>query len=65
MARKKTETKKDEPVFNLTETLDTIEVSDSLKEGFVYYITTNNITINSEKELTTILTKFKNTNAGA
>lgn len=64
MAKKK-ETKKDETEFDLTSSLDTLELSTMLKKGFIYYITINDIKINSEKELTTILTKFKQANAGA
>lgn len=63
MAKKK-ETKKDEPDFDYKVLLDTYEISEMLRKGFIYYITINDIKINSEKELTTILTKFKQANAG-
>lgn len=63
MAKKK-ETKKDEPDFDYKVSLDTYEISEMLRKGFIYYITINDIKINSEKELTTILTKFKQANAG-
>ncbi len=68
MTKKKTKTdeKKDETiVFDWRESLTTIEVSDMLKAGFIYYIETNNLTFNSEKELEKELTKFKEMNAGA
>ncbi len=64
MAKKK-ETKKDETEFDYKVSLDTYEISEMLRKGFIYYITINDIKINSEKELTTILTKFKQANAGA
>ena len=64
MAKKK-ETKKDEIEFDYKVSLDTYEISEMLRKGFIYYITINDIKINSEKELTTILTKFKQANAGA
>ena len=64
MAKKK-ETKKDEIEFDYKVSLDTYEISEMLRKGFIYYITINDIKINSENELTTILTKFKQANAGA
>ena len=64
MAKKK-ETKKDETEFDYIVSLNTLEISERLRKGFIYYVMTNDITINSEKELTTILTKFKQANAGA
>mgnify|MGYP007133706675 CR=1 FL=1 len=61
MAKKK---KEKEPDFNWEESLETIEASNLLKAGFGYYVEVNNITINSEKELTKEFDKFKEMNAG-
>lgn len=64
MTRKKTENKKEDSAFNWETYLDTMEVSSSLKAGFVYYIKTNNINIQSENDLNKEFNKFKQMNAG-
>ena len=51
--------------YNLSESLNTLEISEMLKTGFQYYINTNNVKINSDKQLESELTKFKKMNAGA
>ena len=64
MTKKKTETTKKDSAFNWKTRLDTMEVSSSLKEGFVYHVKTNNINIQSENELNKEFNKFKQMNAG-
>ena len=68
MAKKK-ETKKpkkeeDSSAFDWKTTLDKMIIPDMLKAGFTYYIETNDITVKSENDLETLLTKFKQMNAG-
>ena len=69
MAKKK-ETKKtkkekeEESAFDWKTTLDKMIIPDMLKAGFTYYIETNDITVKSENDLETLLTKFKQMNAG-
>ena len=65
MARKRTKKEeKPEPGFDWEKSLATFEVSSLLKAGFGYYVEINNITINSENELTKEFNKFKEMNAG-
>ena len=79
MARRKT-TKNEEDEVNpidLKETEETtngfdfqtakanMEIPESLKAGFTYYITVNNIKIKSENDLNQTFEKFKTFNAGA
>lgn len=79
MARRKT-TKNEEDEVNpidLKETEETtngfdfqtaianMEIAESLKAGFTYYITVNNIKIKSENDLNQTFEKFKTFNAGA
>lgn len=63
MAKKKTETKKTND-FDFESCLKNLEIPKPLKEGFKYYIITNNITVKSENDLTQLLNKFKEMNAG-
>ncbi len=64
MTTKKTDNKKSTNAFNLTESLDTMEVSNMLKSGFKYYIEVNNLKINSVKQLETEMDKFKKLDVG-
>lgn len=79
MARRKT-TKNEEDEVNpidLKETEETtngfdfqtaianMEIAESLKAGFTYYIIVNNIKIKSENDLNQTFEKFKTFNAGA
>lgn len=63
MSRKKTETKKDS-AFDWETALKEMEVSVSIKAGFVYHVKTNNIKIQSENDLNKEFNKFKEMNAG-
>lgn len=75
MAKRKT-TKKEEEVnidlkketktdFDFQKALSEMEIAESLKAGFNYYITVNNIKIKSENDLNQTFEKFKTFNAGA
>lgn len=67
MSRRKTtkETKKNNiNDYNLTESLNTLETSEMMKQGFLYSINENNITINSDTQLKSEFEKFKKGNAG-
>ena len=68
MTRRKTETKtktKKTNDYNITESLDTLQTSEMMKQGLLYYINENNIKISSDKQLETEFEKFKKGNAGA
>ena len=68
MAKKKTdesETKTETNNYDFKSQLKEMEIPDSLKAGFKYYININNITIKSENDLKRELTKFEKSNAGA
>lgn len=64
MTTKKTDNKKPTNTFNLTESLDTMEVSNMLKSGFKYYVEVNNLKINSVKQLETEMDKFRKLDVG-
>lgn len=75
MAKRKT-TKKEEEVnidlkketktdFDFQKALSEMEIAESLKAGFNYYINVNNIKIKSENDLNQTFEKFKTFNAGA
>ena len=74
MAKRKTTKKEEEADVNpIKETQDfdfqtaiaNMEIAESLKAGFNYYITVNNIKIKSENDLNQTFEKFKTFNAGA
>ncbi len=66
MAKKKTDEKSEkETNYDFQSQLNEMEIPDSLKAGFKYYINMNNITIKSENDLKRELTKFEKLNAGA
>lgn len=50
--------------YDYLEDLNTLEIPNMLKIGFVHYIQSNNIKIKSKSELTKNLDKFKKNNAG-
>jgi type I restriction-modification system DNA methylase subunit len=61
MAKKKTNEKAS---FDLDKVLEDMDIPNSLKAGFKYYVINNNITIKSENDFEKEFTKFKQTNAG-
>ena len=66
MAKKKTDEKSEkETNYDFESQLNEMEIPDSLKAGFKYYLNINNITIKSENDLKRELTKFEKLNAGA
>ena len=70
MAKKKTDEKSETKTetknnYDFQSQLNEMEIPDSLKAGFKYYININNITIKSENDLKRELTKFEKLNAGA
>lgn len=50
--------------YDYLDDLNTLEIPNMLKVGFVYYIQSNNIKIKSKSELMKNLDKFKKNNAG-
>lgn len=69
MAKKKTDEKSEIKTetnnYDFQSQLKEMEIPDSLKAGFKYYLNINNITIKSENDLKRELTKFEKSNAGA
>lgn len=74
MAKRKTTKKEEEadvnpiketPDFDFQTAIANMEIAESLKAGFNYYITVNNIKIKSENDLNQTFEKFKTFNAGA
>lgn len=59
------ETKETTTAFDFQTAIANMEIPESLKAGFTYYITVNNITIKSENDLNQTFEKFKTFNAGA
>lgn len=60
------ETKKETTTaFDFQTAIANMEIAESLKAGFTYYIIVNNITIKSENDLNQTFEKFKTFNAGA
>lgn len=59
------ETKETKTDFDFQTFLNEMEIPESLKAGFNYYIKVNNIKIKSENDLNQTFEKFKTFNAGA
>lgn len=59
------ETKETTTAFDFQTAIANMEIAESLKAGFTYYIIVNNITIKSENDLNQTFEKFKTFNAGA
>lgn len=59
------ETEETKTDFDFQTLLNEMEIPESLKAGFNYYIIANNIKIKSENDLNQTFEKFKTFNAGA
>lgn len=62
MAKKKNT---EETVFDVESAINELEIPSMLKTGFKFYLTNNNITIQSANDLDKKLKQFKEMNAGA
>lgn len=59
------ETEETTNAFDFQTAIANMEIAESLKAGFTYYIIVNNIKIKSENDLNQTFEKFKTFNAGA
>ena len=62
--RKKKEEPKNESSFDVKEAIKRMDIPESVKMGFNYYLVNNNITINSENELSKTYDNFMKMSIG-